>query len=385
MGVSDRERIFAMNAHQSTPHRESGQSLILVAAAIFGMLAFLGLAVDGGNVYLQRRNAQNAADAAAQAGTIALAQNALKPTAQQTLTEKQLCAIMKDYGTVRNETDPAQFQPVYAYRGVPISCSSDVKVKPYNNGGDGARAITGISPTSMVSQILGRTSFRVAANSTVQYGPPAAVTGCCLHPVAILDDWIEGRVDQNGNPISNPQPRYNPSSPNDPNNPANVPNNQIFTLWDDGKGTPGNRDISGGNRGWVNLSCKDNRDLADETCNASNADVKEWMGNGYKGGVQVGDELYGDPGVRASAIQVAEDRLAAGNATLNIPVYHATHTSSGKTYYHVVGFAAFRMTKVVSTGSVKGIEGYFVNYITAGQMGAPGSPFFGTIVVQPTG
>lgn len=42
-----------------------GQALILVALALAGLLAIAGLVIDGGNVFLDRRNAQSAADSAA--------------------------------------------------------------------------------------------------------------------------------------------------------------------------------------------------------------------------------------------------------------------------------------------------------------------------------
>jgi hypothetical protein len=49
--------------------RERGQVLIIVAVALVGLLALAGLAIDGGNLFMKRRGAQNAADAAALAGT----------------------------------------------------------------------------------------------------------------------------------------------------------------------------------------------------------------------------------------------------------------------------------------------------------------------------
>ena len=47
-----------------------GQALILIVAAIVGLVAITGLAVDGGNAYADRRRAQNAADSAAVAGAL---------------------------------------------------------------------------------------------------------------------------------------------------------------------------------------------------------------------------------------------------------------------------------------------------------------------------
>jgi hypothetical protein len=48
---------------------ESGQAAVILAIAFVGLLAFSALAIDGGNAYLTRRNAQNASDAASMAGT----------------------------------------------------------------------------------------------------------------------------------------------------------------------------------------------------------------------------------------------------------------------------------------------------------------------------
>jgi hypothetical protein len=49
---------------------ERGQALIIIVFAIVGLIGITALAVDGGNVYLDRREAQNAADTAALAGAL---------------------------------------------------------------------------------------------------------------------------------------------------------------------------------------------------------------------------------------------------------------------------------------------------------------------------
>lgn len=50
---------------------ERGQTIIFIALAMVAMVGFIGLAVDGGHVYSERRRAQNAADAAAYAAASA--------------------------------------------------------------------------------------------------------------------------------------------------------------------------------------------------------------------------------------------------------------------------------------------------------------------------
>ena len=52
---------------------ESGQSVVLIAILMLGLLGFLGLALDGGQVFASRRRSQNASDAAALAGARVLA------------------------------------------------------------------------------------------------------------------------------------------------------------------------------------------------------------------------------------------------------------------------------------------------------------------------
>ncbi len=54
--------------------KEEGQAIILIAIALVGLLVVTGLAVDGGRLLTARREAQNAADAAALGGTRVLAE-----------------------------------------------------------------------------------------------------------------------------------------------------------------------------------------------------------------------------------------------------------------------------------------------------------------------
>lgn len=53
-----------------TQGAKRGQALIIIALALVGIIGIVGLVVDGGHVFLDRRNAQNAADAAALASAL---------------------------------------------------------------------------------------------------------------------------------------------------------------------------------------------------------------------------------------------------------------------------------------------------------------------------
>src|SRR4051794_13084268 len=65
-------------ARPSTPAmdrrgRESGQVLVIFALALIAIVAMTGLVLDGGSTFVQRRDQQNVADAAALAAAYAYA------------------------------------------------------------------------------------------------------------------------------------------------------------------------------------------------------------------------------------------------------------------------------------------------------------------------
>ena len=59
---------------------ERGQALIVIAIALVVLAGLIALVIDGGNVFLDRRNAQNAADSAALAAALARIRGGQSPT-----------------------------------------------------------------------------------------------------------------------------------------------------------------------------------------------------------------------------------------------------------------------------------------------------------------
>src|SRR3982075_1218853 len=62
-------RLTTPNTERRRHKREQGQALVLIALAMLVILGFLGLAVDGGHAYWERRILQNAVDAGALAAS----------------------------------------------------------------------------------------------------------------------------------------------------------------------------------------------------------------------------------------------------------------------------------------------------------------------------
>ena len=74
-------------------HQEHGQTLVLIALLLVGMLAFLGLVIDGGEALIARRRSQDASDAGAFAGARRLAMRANDSIA----TEQAIWSVITNY------------------------------------------------------------------------------------------------------------------------------------------------------------------------------------------------------------------------------------------------------------------------------------------------
>ncbi len=70
-------------------HGTKGQTLVIVALALFALIALVALAIDGGNLMAERRRMQNAADAAALAGARAICARDADPVEQAQLYAQQ--------------------------------------------------------------------------------------------------------------------------------------------------------------------------------------------------------------------------------------------------------------------------------------------------------
>lgn len=69
--------------------REDGQALVMVAAMMVGLVSVVGLVSDGGLVFAQRRDLQNAADAAAAAAAMQIDEDVYRATGDIVLNERR--------------------------------------------------------------------------------------------------------------------------------------------------------------------------------------------------------------------------------------------------------------------------------------------------------
>jgi Flp pilus assembly protein TadG len=87
---------------------QRGQSLVLVALAAIALIAFVGLAIDGGNAFAHRRIAQNAADGASVRGALSLVGTwrTLAPTSRRDLMQERINETAELHGVPDTDGSP---------------------------------------------------------------------------------------------------------------------------------------------------------------------------------------------------------------------------------------------------------------------------------------
>jgi Flp pilus assembly protein TadG len=130
------------------PAGQRGQLLVVFALTLIAMIGMVGLIIDGGDTFLQRRDAQNVADAAAMAAGYAYA-NGVDPT-----TAAQTTAASNGYTN--------------GVGGTVVSVTTD----------DSSIAVTVTRPhRNYFAGILGFVSWNVSATASVRAGLPNAAIG----------------------------------------------------------------------------------------------------------------------------------------------------------------------------------------------------------------
>lgn len=331
--------------------------MILVVLGLATLMAFMALAVDGGNVYAQRRQVQNAVDAAAYAGGQRLAQpnsGCLVKQICRTTNGQVLTAIRN--AAARNGVDANTVKAKYVMRQ-----PNGVEIQDTEFIGGGGRGTLSVAPVtlnglpvvgvyvtadkefnSFFAGIVGIRTMTVGAPST-GYGapvpnppstpPPATSNGACcsddLFPITIPQTKFN---DENGDGI-----RDIHFEQNDPG--AN------YQLWDR-NGQPGND-----NFGYVRWR---NQTFSATTISANMTDPS------VSGIWYVGDKLSGSNGIsnNSSIQQQWKNRIGQ---YITIPIYDVTNGSDSNRTYNIVGFARFKVTGYCRYNSSTGECGVTLN------------------------
>jgi Flp pilus assembly protein TadG len=191
---------------------ESGMSLVYVAVGFFTFMAASTLAIDVGMFMTARSQAQNAADAGALAGAVALVQNSYTdrtssgPVVQSAISTAQKNLVIGGAPSVA-PTD-------VSFPNDPAGNPTRVRVNVYRTTARNSAIPTLIGP------LFGVPTVDIGATATAEASPANSMT--CVKPFMIPDKWIENSdnkgkadgpwttsstfdiVDSKNNPLPNP-------------------------------------------------------------------------------------------------------------------------------------------------------------------------------------
>lgn len=148
---------------------ETGQAVVVIALLMIGLVAMLGLVLDGGNAYAQRRRMQNAADAAALAGAGRMSQSGT--------SNQQVLASVNEYAT-RNGASPNP--PAYYIRSNGHQMNRVASYPAYDQppqGAVGVHVTTTLTVQTYFLGALGINTFTAFADAAAMAGPAGSVVG----------------------------------------------------------------------------------------------------------------------------------------------------------------------------------------------------------------
>lgn len=175
---------------------ERGQMLVIVGVAMTALVAMAGLVIDGGMALSNRRQVQNAADAASLSGTRVLgldlkwravnASNPSPPTAPFADPDTEVCDAINralGYNTNAGQT----IDPIDCYAGSDDAVYVDFDRNVLGRVGDGVpstaqgvRVIAGGESATFLMGVVGINSVDVAADATALAGPAEPPLGLLM-------------------------------------------------------------------------------------------------------------------------------------------------------------------------------------------------------------
>lgn len=164
-------------------HREHGQALIILIFALVAMTAMAGLAIDGGRAYTLRRQAQNAADAAALAGTRQLAEYISECTTGSNTEMSEVIIAAARLNGIDHASPDAEVTAWYVdsnenilLAAIPPDSGNAprhavVVIEEPPDGATGVRVFVEVAQPTSLLRILGQDTVSASAEATAMTGP----------------------------------------------------------------------------------------------------------------------------------------------------------------------------------------------------------------------
>lgn len=324
----------------STRGGQRGVVLIWVAMFLIIVMAFMSLGIDLAKLMTTRTQLQNAADAAALAGASGISFTTGELVPDSVVARAQMAAS-------QNKAFIGNPEPVVVASGdVTIIDGDKVKVTARREGSE--------SMITHVAQVLGITALQMRATATAKVEPAGSIL-CGIVPLGVSPP-----------PGEDFQPGCTPG----------------YTLkFEAGEG-------ENGNYGALSFPECDTGDCAGMAATGANT-FRCLVAKGYCCSVEIGDQVYTEPGNISSMRKAVLDRFKAdtdqrqdicfseymgtGNRIIIVPV--VTPPGNGRTLVTVESFAAFFIKNIPGTGTLGSLDGEFVFYIAAATGGGdPDAP-----------
>jgi putative Flp pilus-assembly TadE/G-like protein len=201
--------------YESGRRKDRGAITIQVAFALVALIVFTSMVIDYGVLWVSRREAQNAADAAALGGALAYAQSGSVP-----LSALHYASINQIWGEGNSAANVRIDQSGISPFPIP-PCGTNpgcVRVDIFRNTVDRperSSAILGNPLPTYFASMVGIPNQGIRATATAWAG--AGTTVQCMVPWAVMDRWADN-YDDNKDPTyftSDPLPGVDGWSPND--------------------------------------------------------------------------------------------------------------------------------------------------------------------------
>jgi len=320
---------------------ESGQAVIILAVGVVVLLIFAALAIDAGNAYTAKREAQNAADAASMAATRQLVKECAKLYDGLDATNPVASNILQQgVDMVKTNAINAQGAAQLYYidqNGTRLGTSAinPMAAIPCGCGAGTARGVEvniDHAAPSFLAGLIGQKSLPVKVVAKARYGPVSQIsTAIGVYPVTrrmgistVLGDDVVIR---------------------DVKGQEDLPGNFGWLTW---AGSPNANTLGvsmtppGDSNTFINP-----HDPSDRTLN-----IGDWVEGATGNMATLKDEL--------DTYWVNTDRI------MIIPLFDTTEGTGSNFNYRVAGFGALKITGYDLGGSNKHIDAVFVDVVTTG-------------------
>lgn len=319
--------------------RERGQSLILFAAALVGIVALLALVVDAGNAYVERRKMQNAIDAGSSAGALGLAQNKNNGAIAGAIT----------HYVRANGVDPARVRAYYVVEdanGNPIVVrTSTVDAYGFNNSAPKTLTVNGSALPVVGVQVEGDKTFNTffagligfrtidVNGSAASYAKCGACSAGSLFPMAVsVTSFNIGGI---------PDPQYEQTNPT-----------HTYRLWEN-SGQGGSSSVFRWLY-WPSGTFSEST-LQSHISNPQNSGT--WRVNDLAPAAWSGSNFYA---WSSSTQTLITNNYINTNTAVTIPLYDQVSGSGSTTKYRIVAFARLRIT-AFGTTTVSGVTFKYID------------------------